>query len=320
MHKERLVVTGVNGFLARYLLHEISQSDKYTVFGIDIKQEFDFSDTYPLENYYQCSITDHERLHTVLEKIDPDKVINLAGILKSDNHSDFISINYLGTVGLLESLIKINKGRNKRVRVLLMGSAAEYGSNYGESLDEKAEMLPVNPYGKSKSLQTLLISSAHYRDSLEVFVLRPSNIIGPEQKEDFVIPSIINQALSTKDSSAVLELSLGNIASKRDFIDVRDVANGIALLIDRGRSGEVYNVSSNTCVAISEILDHIRQISGADFNVVQDSKKMQKNDIPYISMSYDKMKRDTGWSPSYSLERTLSDMIALSEGNNTKSK
>lgn len=308
MKKEKLLITGVNGFLAGYLLEELAKKDDFAIFGIDTADKFRYSSQFPLQKYCNCNIIDKDSLYTFIDDVKPDKVINLAGILKGSGFSKFFSINLIGTLVLLEALIAADKDSDNGVRVILMGSAAEYGSNYGMSLKEEDELLPLNHYGKSKSMQTMLAMTAYFREKLEIIVIRPSNIIGPGQGGDLIIPAILDQARHSAEGSGKKELVLGNIESKRDFVDVRDVVRGVVLLLTKGRPGEIYNISTDISQSIREVIRVIEKIVGQEFKISSDPDRIQKNDIPYISLSYDKIKKEAGWSPSFSLEHTLSDM------------
>lgn len=308
MKKEKLLITGINGFLARYLLEELAKKNVFSVFGIDTADKFRYESHVALQKYYKCNIIDNETLCTIIDEVRPDKVINLAGILKGNDFGKFFSVNLIGTLVLLEALIAAKKDSENSVRVILMGSAAEYGSNYGFSLKEEDEHLPLNSYGKSKSLQSMLTRTAYFRNKLEIIIIRPSNIIGPGQAGGLIIPTILDQAKQIIESGGKNELVLGNIDSKRDFVDVRDVVNGVVLLLKKGRPGEDYNVSTNISLSIREVIGIIEKIVGQEFKISSNADKVQKNDIPYISLSYDKIKKESGWSPAFSLEQTLSDM------------
>ena len=309
MVKERLLIAGINGFLSGHVLDLIDISNKYDVFGIDKSGEFLYKDKHPIQKYIHCDITEYENVHNVLSEVVPDKIINLAGILKGDNFTDFYKINFLGSFNLLESIKNINTTYGKSIRIVLIGSAAEYGGSGGLSLNEESQLLPLTHYGLSKSLQSFVFRVYFLRDGMNVVLARPANITGPGQMGDFVIPVILEQVLQIKEGTRKPELVLGNIESKRDFIDVRDAARGIVLLLEKGTPGEIYNLSTDTCYSIHEIIDIIKTITKTDFEVLIDKTKLSKSDIPYISSSCNKIKTETGWSPSYSLKQTLIDMI-----------
>ncbi|MFC1563087.1 GDP-mannose 4,6-dehydratase, partial [candidate division KSB1 bacterium] len=229
--------------------------------------------------------------------------------LRSEIFNDHYKANFIGAVNVLESIRIINEKFKKSVRVLLMGSASEYGKNFDYSLDEETEPMPLTHHGLSKAVQTFISKICFLRDGIDVIIARPSNIIGPSQKGDFVIPVIINQILKMKRGDTEKKLVLGNIDSERDFIDVRDVVNGVALLMEKGTSGSIYNLATNKCYSIKEVIDIVKSSTGKDFNVVSDKKNIQKNDVPFISMSYNKIRKELGWSPKYSLRETLKNMI-----------
>lgn len=308
MKKEKLLITGINGFLADYLLIELAKKDDFAIFGIDTADKFRYRSQYSLQKYYNCNIIDKDSIYTIIDDVKPDKVINLAGILKGSGFSKFFSVNLIGTLVLLEALIAADKDSDNGVRVILIGSAAEYGSSYGLSLKEEDELLPLSHYGKSKSLQSVMAMTAYFRKKLEIIVIRPSNIIGPGQGGDLIIPAILDQARHITEGSGKKELVLGNIESKRDFVDVRDVVRGVVLLLTKGRPGEIYNISTDVSQSIREVIGIIEKLIGMEFKVTSNPDRIQKNDIPYISLSYDKIKKEAGWSPSFSLEQTLSDM------------
>lgn len=91
-------------------------------------------------------------------------------------------------------------------------------------------------------------------------------------------------------------MRVGNLTAARDFTDVRDVVRAYSLLIEHGKSGEVYNVGSGRAIVIQEILDRIIAHSGKEITVEVDPAKLRPVEVPVIRADISKLQADTGWA------------------------
>ena len=82
-----------------------------------------------------------------------------------------------------------------------------------------------------------------------------------------------------------------------------------ALLMERGKRGEVYNVCSGKATPLKEILNTLISLSSKEIEIHVDSKKMRKADIPFLLGDNQKIKQDVSWSTEIPLKKTLHDLL-----------
>ena len=102
---------------------------------------------------------------------------------------------------------------------------------------------------------------------------------------------------------------VGNLAARRDFTDVRDVARAYGLLSLKGRAGETYNVGSGNAIEIRAMLDMIIGMSSADIEVKVDQNKIRPVDVPVIEADITKINEQTGWKPDIPLNQTIKEIL-----------
>jgi len=106
------------------------------------------------------------------------------------------------------------------------------------------------------------------------------------------------------------EIPVGNLTSRRDFLDVRDVVSAYRLLIERGVPGEVYNIASGVDRSMSDIAHDIRALIDSSLIFVTDESLMRPVDVPVLRGDSQKINAATGWSPRWSWSDTLADVVA----------
>jgi GDP-4-dehydro-6-deoxy-D-mannose reductase len=104
-------------------------------------------------------------------------------------------------------------------------------------------------------------------------------------------------------------LRVGNLATKRAIMDVRDCIRAFDLALDNGVIGETYNLCGRSVYEISQIVGILKGLSVADFYLWQDPDLMRPTDEPVIWGSAEKFRKATGWEPTIPLEQTLADML-----------
>jgi len=293
----RILVTGSNGFVGKYLFEQLSKEGK-DVWGID--RESSSSKTIAI------NIMNETSLNGVLHRLHPDFVIHLAGIANVD-HSDnslIYDINFRGTQNLLNACIK-----QKRIpRLIYISSSQVYGNVPLEHLpiDESFPLDPVNHYGASKSAGELITKTYGYEYGIEWVILRPFNHTGPGQTDKFVIPKIVN---AFKRNEKTLEL--GNIHTFRDFTDVRDVVKAYSHVLDHFNNGSIYNIASGHGITVADIVEKLISISGKFMNVSIKEFLSRKNEIQSVIGNAQRIKDDIGWKPLLGFDDTLRAMLEV---------
>lgn len=145
------------------------------------------------------------------------------------------------TVHLLEA---VGYSPGKKPRVVILGSAAEYGSGRARSrYSEQSVPRPETLYGISKNIQTTL-AMAYARWGVPVLVARLFNLLAPDAPLAFAVPRVIKLLQEIPKGRKKGIVSVGPREAVRDFIPLQDALRALTLLGLRGNPGEIYNVCS----------------------------------------------------------------------------
>lgn len=298
---KQVLVTGADGFVGKHLVRELTEHDIEVVRLLGPRGKSDGEQAYALDLTDTASLAD-------IDLSDVDGVIHLAGLAavgpSFDNPQKYIEANSAMVTNLCEYFLK----REQTPRILLVSSGAIYDSFQPMPITEESAFGFNSPYAVSKILNEN--QAAYYRKrGLEVVVARPFNHIGPGQLPGFIVPDLIQQLeVSKRNGDALM---VGNLETKRDYTDVRDVATAYRLLITAPKlSHHTYNVCSGTSSSGKEILRSLQEFMQAeDVSVEVDQSKIRPNDPQDIYGDTTRLKSDTGWQPQYSLDQTLRDCL-----------
>jgi len=175
-------------------------------------------------------------------------------------------------------------------------------------LREDMPLNPVSPYALSKAMQERAAQFYIRHFGLHIVLVRAFNHIGPGQGLGFVIPDFASR-IARIEQGKLNRLEVGNLSAQRDFSDVRDIVRGYALLMEKGRCGEVYNIGSGKPRRISDILKLLLSFSDADIEVFADPAKMRPSDAPLIYGDCTKIREHVGYQPERRLEDTLKEIL-----------
>ncbi|MDP9111583.1 MAG: GDP-mannose 4,6-dehydratase [Candidatus Eremiobacteraeota bacterium] len=302
----RALVTGANGFVGRYLCEALraARHDVFEAAGPDCS-----------DSQHSFDLGDPASVRAILKAADADVVFHLAAqtfvpdAIRSPQAT--YEANVIGTARLLEGVRELRDTTKKNPRVMFASSAEVYGPHPPADfpLKESAALHPANPYAASKAAAEAIVLAEAQTYELDAIVTRAFNHIGPGQSDRFVVASFAAQLAGVVKGNASF-LSVGNLSAQRDFLDVRDVVAAYVSLIEGGKSGEVYNVSSGTAVAISEVLRRLITVAHAAVEVREDPERMRPSDVPYFYGDSSKLRDATGWLPGIALDASLRDIYA----------
>jgi GDP-4-dehydro-6-deoxy-D-mannose reductase len=190
-------------------------------------------------------------------------------------------------------------------------SADVYGAVAEEEMPllEERILRPIHPYGLSKAAADLIGYHYFYAFNLPIIRVRPFNHIGPRQSPKFVCSDFAWQIARIEEELQEPVIDVGNLRAIRDFTDVRDTVRAYLALMERGRAGEVYHVSSGHGVSIESILERLLALSKVPIQVRTNPAKMRRSDAPVQRGDSSKLRGETGWIPVIPLEQTLSDLL-----------
>jgi len=238
----KLLITGANSGLAEALVILCGKDPEITIHTSSRQSSL-------RENHVICDLSCAGQINELVDQVCPTHVIHLAASYQNDLREDLI-VNALSAATLASALSKINK----RTRLLLAGSAAEYGiPPPGIPVSEDNSPRPLSLYGLTKAIQTQI--GYYYADTqaLDVITARIFNILGPSMSDRLFVGAVEKQ-LDMYKSGQISALTLGNLDSFRDYIAVEDAAQALILLVRHGASGKVYNVGSGIPTRMDSIL------------------------------------------------------------------
>jgi GDP-4-dehydro-6-deoxy-D-mannose reductase len=212
-----------------------------------------------------------------------------------------LRVNTLGTHHLLEGM----REAGVECPVLVTGSAMVYRQS-ADAIGEDHPIGPSSPYAVSKLAQEMVAARASH---VPVILTRPFNHAGPRQNASFVTSSFAQQIAEIEAGVREPVLRVGNLASRRDITDVRDVARAYRMLVERGQPARPYNVCSGQAYRIAELLDALVSLSHARITIEPDPGRLRPSDNPTILGDHARVTADTGWEPQIPIEQTLRDVL-----------
>lgn len=307
------LIIGGAGFVGAYLVRHLKNDLGYDVAVTKMPHEqlniegVDMADIQVLD----LNILNLEDIVALFNQVRPDYIFHLAAqssvSVSWKNPKLTIDVNIIGGVNVLEALRKIDF----KPRVLMIGSGEEYGHiRPGETpITEDNNTRPGNIYAATKACQNML--SKIYVDAygLDVMMVRAFNHIGPNQTPLFVVADFCQQVAKIESGQQEPVIRVGNLSAARDFTDVRDVVRAYAMLAEKGKAGETYNVGSGKAIVIDEILKLILKNSTSEINVEVDESKLRPVDIPIIEADVSKLIFTTGWKKEIDIEQTIRETL-----------
>lgn len=304
----KILVCGVQGFVGHHLARELS-SNNHTVIGTGLGENLDPTLQEYVSSYVPCDLSDASSV-AELPLEDVDAVINLAGLAQVgasfDNEEVYMKTNVEVQTNIVERLQQLDR---LSVRVLAISTGAVYSPDQEMPLTEESLLTDGgSPYAQSKIAMEKAVLALRDQGS-DVIIARPFNHIGPGQQPGFLLPDLATQ-IQESIANETYEITVGNLASKRDYTDVRDVVRAYHLLAtaDSERlSAAVYNVCSGRSVAGQEILNELVAIMSPAHEIAAtiDESRLRPHDPKELFGSNDLLENDSGWQPEIGLPKTI---------------
>lgn len=313
----KALITGITGFAGGYLADHLLKKNQFEVSGTYVSDDglknLENKDSLKL---YKVNLLDEDATNKMIAYEKPEMIFHLAALTSAklsfgSPRETFVN-NVSAQINLLEA-IKNNDLNN--TKILVVSSAEVYGLVSKEDLpiDEDTPLRPTNPYAVSKLSQDFLALQYHLSHKLNIVRVRPFNHVGPRQSPQFVIAAFAKRIAEIEKGKENV-MKVGNLESKRDFTDVRDIVRAYLLALEKGESGEVYNLGSGESHRISEILDMMRGMSDDEINVENDPSLIRPSDDPELLCDFSKFANLTGWKPEIPIEKTLKDTLEYFRG------
>jgi len=233
---------------------------------------------------------------------DIDLIINFAAESHVDrsisNPLPFIETNVFGTYSLLEAARKNEK------KFIHVSTDEIYGdAEKGKTFTENAIIKTSNPYSATKASADHLVEAYHRTYGLNCITTRCTNNFGPFQFPEKLIPKTIIRALNN------LKIPLYDGGYQiRSWIYVIDHVEAIESLIDKGKPGEVYNITAWNEITNRDVVERILKLMGKPLDLIEKVGDRPGHDKRY-SIDASKIQKTTGWKPRYHFDDALQETV-----------
>ena len=313
---KKALITGINGqdgsYLAEFLLEK-----GYEVFGTLKRNSVAENQTARLDKVYDkiklfyADLTDLSSLISVIQKTQPDEIYNLAAQshvrISFDQPIYTAQVTGVGTLNMLEA-IRLIKPDAK----VYQASSSEM---FGNSIDtdgfqrETTAMYPVSPYGCAKVYSYNICRN--YRNSYNMFISNGIlfNHESPRRGTNFVTNKVVKEAVKIKLGLSK-KLTLGNLDATRDWGHAKDYVQAMWMILQLENPDD-YVCATGISHSVKELCEYVfgkLELSYQDY-VVMDEKFLRPEELNDLKGDPTKLKKHTGWEPTYTFETMLDEMI-----------
>ena len=313
-----VLVTGAGGMVGSHMVEMLYKRGD-NVIGIWHKNIKNVEQiTLPI-NFIQCDLRYGYGIDEIIINNLPEQIYHLAAqsypTVSWVSPAETIDVNINGTIAIYEAIKKARKYKDSNYdpMVVVACSSAEYGETLNELegdkvyVKETAELKPLHPYGVSKVGQDLISFQYFMNDHIRCIRARIFNSTGTRKVND--VTSDFTKRAIEAERKGVYELRVGNLETRRAIMDQRDLVKGLMLLAEKGKAGDVYNISSEHIYQMRDIVTMIEEQIGHKLKINVDSTLIRPTDEKIIVGDVTKLKSDTGWKQEIPMKKTIADML-----------
>lgn len=310
----KVLITGATGMAGSHLADFlIEQHPEVTLLGTK-RWRSDMSCVRHLQGkmeFADCDLTDPSATLKLIKRFRPDFVFHLAAqsyVLDSwTNPQSTITDNINMQLNLFEAL----RAADVDAIIQVALSSEEYGKVYEHELPitEKNPLRPLSPYAVSKVTQDVMAYQYYESYGLRTIRTRAFNHEGPRRGEVFVTSNFAKQIAEIEAGLRKPIVYVGNLESRRDWTDVRDMVRGYWLAANHGTPGDDYVIASGVCRTIREMLDLLLEMTKLKIEVTPDPARMRPSDVLVLQGDASKFREKTGWRPLIPFQKTMSDLL-----------
>ncbi len=304
----RLLVTGADGFVGRYLVRAAQRAGHPVIASIlptaDVPVEWSADDGVTV---VRADMREQEDV-SALSELAVEAVVHLAAVASGMAARQDPEAAYVVNGGMTAFFADELSQLPSPPRFLFVSTAEVYGAGHDGPIPESAPATPGSPYAISKYAAEMALEHFWREEGFPMMIARAFPHSGPGQTTSYVLPALTARLKEAKRTGAT-SVRTGNLSGVRDFLDVRDVVSAYLLLLERGSPGESYNVASGVGQRLSDCFARLAELVGVDAVAAEDAALLRSGDIPVLIGDATKLRTTTGWTPQFSFERTLQDLV-----------
>lgn len=323
----RVLVTGGAGFIGSAVVRHLIGETGHHVLNVDkLTYAGNLESLAPVQknarySFIKADICNRPVIADAFTSFRPDAVMHLAAESHVDRSiegpAEFINTNVVGTYTLLEAALsywsKLPREQAKVFRFHHISTDEVYGAlgSEGQFLED-TRYDPRSPYSATKAASDHLVRAWGHTYGLPILVTNCSNNYGPYQFPEKLIPLLIIKGLAGEPLPVY-----GRGLNVRDWLFVDDHAEALALVLERGRIGETYNVGGaserrniDVAHALCEVMDELVPRPGktAHRELITFVPDRPGHDFRY-AIDFSKLKSELGWQPRHSFETGLRSTV-----------
>lgn len=306
--KREIIITGVNGFVGEHLARHLKDKG-YLVHGVGREDTTNNLVASLLDSYEKADLMDGPSTHA-LHLSDAVAIIHLAGLASVADSFKHPELYETGNALITDNLLSAAKQQGFTGRVVVISTGALYDPTQPMPINEDSAVIENSPYAIGK-LRAEDVAKKYKDDGLDVVITRPFNHIGPHQGPGFLLPDLYQQLKEAREQGSST-IKVGNLTTRRDYTDVRDVVAAYTLLATAATlQHDTYNVATGESHTGLEILDILKQAVGlSDIETVVDPDKIRPTDIKDIVGDASRLKNELGWQPASNIAEAIKDFVA----------
>ena len=309
----RILVTGGAGFVGSHLVDELAAAGD-SVSVLDDLSRGRRTWLHPDAELHEVDLRDEAAVRRALASALPDAVVHLAALhfipAVEDAPQLAWDVNVTGTRVLLEALVERPPGL-----VVFASTAAVYPDCTGP-IDETCAPAPLDLYGRTKLEGERLVAELVAGTRVRAVVARIFNVVGKRETNPHVVPEIVSQL-----RRGAASVRLGNLESRRDYTDVRDVADALRRLLGLEADGlSTFNVGSGRAVSVADLVRFCEQILGRAIEIEVDAHRRRVEDRAELLADARLLRAATGWQPRWTLRETLADLLDASDAGGDEAR
>jgi GDP-4-dehydro-6-deoxy-D-mannose reductase len=308
---KQVLIAGINGFVGHHVAKQLNERN-ISVVGIGNQPNLQ-EDLYgKVDDYISCDLTNPADVARIkLRGISA--IINLAGFAKVGDSRGQGELYSRVNVGVHTTLYQECLDQGASPRIIAVSTGAVYDPNQPMPITEDSDLITdneTNEYVISKKNMEQEVTKFNQK-GLHCIIARPFNHTGPGQLPGFLLPDLYEQLMASQKNGT--PLMVGNLETKRDFTDVRDVARAyinLALADGSNLNSDIYNICSGKSIQGKTVLAILAEACGIDnLHTQVDESRLRANDVMDIYGSNSKLKEDTAWQQTIEINQTIQDFV-----------